>query len=70
MAAKHTIHGGDHRHLSWDNSTPPAMTVAPGDVVRFDDLDGLKAQIARDVEAVADMPMEETAGEGSAVGQD
>lgn len=45
MAAKHTIHGGDHRHLSWDNSTPPAMTVAPGDTVRFDDLDATSGQL-------------------------
>ena len=40
------------------------------DQLRFDDLNRLKAQIALDVEAVASMPMEETAGEGSVVGQD
>ena len=40
------------------------------DQMRFDDLDGLKAQIARDVETVATLPMEETADEGSVVGQD
>ena len=45
MAANHTIHSGNHRHLRWDNSTPPAMTVAPGDVVRFDDLDATSGQL-------------------------
>ena len=45
MAANHTIHSGNHRHLRWDNSTPPAMTVAPGDIVRFDDLDATSGQL-------------------------
>ncbi len=45
MAANHTIHSGNHRHLAWDNSTPPAMTVAPGDIVQFDDLDATSGQL-------------------------
>ena len=45
MAANHTIHSGNHRHLSWDNATPPAMTVAPGDIVQFDDLDATSGQL-------------------------
>ena len=46
MAPNYTIHGGDHRHLAWDNSTPPAMTVAPGDIVQFDDLDATSGQLS------------------------
>ena len=48
MAANHTIHSGNHRHLAWDNSTPPAMTIAPGDVVQFDDLDATSGQLTAD----------------------
>ncbi len=48
MAANHTIHSGNHRHLAWDNSTPPAMTVAPGDIVQFDDLDATSGQLTAD----------------------
>ncbi len=40
------------------------------DEMPFDDLERLKAQIARDVEAVASMPMAETADEVSVVGQE
>ena len=54
MAANHTIHGGDHRHLAWDNSTTPAMTVAPGDIVQFDDLDATSGQLTAD-STVADI---------------
>jgi acetamidase/formamidase len=31
---RHTIHG-DHRHFGWDNSLPPALTVAPGATIEF-----------------------------------
>jgi acetamidase/formamidase len=41
---KHTIHG-NHQHLSWDNSRPPAMTIAPGDTVEFRDIDATSRQL-------------------------
>ncbi|HUN77154.1 MAG TPA: acetamidase/formamidase family protein [Steroidobacteraceae bacterium] len=40
----HTIHR-QHQHLSWDNSRPPAMHVAPGDTVDFRDIDAMCGQI-------------------------
>jgi acetamidase/formamidase len=40
----HTIHKKDH-HLSWDNSCPPAITIAPGDTVVFKDIDATSGQI-------------------------
>ena len=48
-----TIHK-EHQHLSWDNSRPPALTVAPGETVGFKDIDGTLGQLtqgstARDV---------------------
>ena len=44
LGNKHTIHN-EHLHLSWDNATPPAITVAPGDVVEFEEIDALMGQI-------------------------
>jgi acetamidase/formamidase len=40
----HTIHKKDHR-LSWDNSCPPAISIAPGDTVEFKDIDATSGQI-------------------------
>ena len=40
----HTIHKKDHR-LSWDNSYPPAISIAPGDTVEFKDIDATSGQI-------------------------
>lgn len=40
----HTIHR-NHQHLSWDNSRPPALTVAPGDLVEFKDIDASSGQL-------------------------
>jgi acetamidase/formamidase len=40
----HTIHKRD-QHLSWDNSRPPAITIAPGDTVVFKDLDATSGQM-------------------------
>src|SRR5215813_14967052 len=40
----HTIHR-EHHHLSWDNARPPAITVAPGDVVEFRDIDATSRQL-------------------------
>src|SRR5258708_12234098 len=39
LGQKHTIHR-NHQHLSWDNSRPGAITIAPGDTVEFKDIDG------------------------------
>jgi acetamidase/formamidase len=46
MAAKpaHTIHGDCH-HIGWDNSFPPALTVAPGTTLAFDCLDASGGQL-------------------------
>jgi len=40
----HTIHRKDH-HLNWDNSRPPAITIAPGDTVEFKDIDATSGQM-------------------------
>jgi acetamidase/formamidase len=40
----HTIHG-NQQHLSWDNSRPPAITIAPGDTVEFKDIDSVMGQL-------------------------
>ncbi len=40
----HTIHRHD-QHLSWDNARPPAVTIAPGDTVAFDEIDAMSGQI-------------------------
>lgn len=42
---KHTIHDHQHRHLSWDNSRAPAMTIAPGDTVTFENIDATAGQL-------------------------
>ncbi len=41
---KHTIHD-NHQHMNWDNSRPPAITVAPGDTVEFRDIDATSGQL-------------------------
>ena len=46
MAAKHTIHSGDHQHLRWDNSIPPALTVAPGETIQFGAIDAVCGQLS------------------------
>ena len=42
--AGHTIHA-QHQHLSWDNSRPPALTIAPGETVEFKDIDATCGQL-------------------------
>lgn len=45
LGHKHTIHR-NHQHLSWDNSRPGAITIAPGDTVEFKDIDGAGGQLS------------------------
>ncbi|MDG2534180.1 acetamidase/formamidase family protein [Sphingomonas sp. HITSZ_GF] len=42
----HTIHAS-HEHLSWSNAHPPVLTVAPGDVVEFGEMDAVCGQLSR-----------------------
>ena len=44
LGKKHTIHN-EHLHLSWDHATAPAITIAPGEIVEFDEIDALMGQI-------------------------
>ena len=44
---KHTIHR-HYSHYGWDNSLPPAMTVAPGTMLTFETLDASGGQITPD----------------------
>ena len=44
MPSRHTIHGR-HHHYGWDNSNPPALTVAPGDSVEFAVVDASGGQL-------------------------
>ena len=44
LGCKHTIHN-HQQHLNWDNSRPPAITVAPGDTVEFKDIDATCGQL-------------------------
>lgn len=39
-----TIHHKD-QHLSWDNSIAPALKIAPGETVRFDEIDATSGQL-------------------------
>jgi acetamidase/formamidase len=41
---RHTIHG-HQQYLSWDNSRPPSITIAPGDTVEFKDIDSAMGQL-------------------------
>lgn len=43
----HTIHR-QHQHMSWDNSRAPAIHIAPGDTVEFQDIDAMCGQITSD----------------------
>jgi acetamidase/formamidase len=45
-----TIHSHQH-HIGWDNSNPPVMKAAPGDVLAFDCLDPSCGQITPDWKA-------------------
>ena len=51
-----TIHAG-HQHMTWDNARAPALTVAPGETVAFEEVDAVCGQIAPDsgVEAIANL---------------
>ena len=49
----YTIHG--RHHLGWDNSFPPAETVAPGSRVRFQCLDSSGGQFTKE-STTADVP--------------
>ncbi len=51
---EHTIHGRQH-HNGWDNSIPPALTVAPGESIHFECLDSSGGQFTRD-STTADVP--------------
>lgn len=44
---KHTIHG--HQcHLGWNNAREPAITIAPGDTVTFENIDATSGQLTAD----------------------
>ncbi len=43
----HTVHS-QHRHFGWDRALPPALTVAPGDTIEVDVVDGGGGQITPD----------------------
>ena len=45
--ANHTIHKSHHHH-GWDNSNPPALTIAPGETVDFEVFDASGGQLDRD----------------------
>ena len=47
LGNKHTIHG-QHQHMTWNNATPPVLTVAPGEVVVFEEIDAVCGQITPD----------------------
>jgi acetamidase/formamidase len=42
--AKHTIHR-DHGHYGWNNAFPPKLTIAPGEIVRFETKDPSSGQL-------------------------
>lgn len=52
----HTIHAG-HQHMTWDNSRAPAITVAPGDTVTFEDIDATSGQLTSEstVESIREL---------------
>ncbi|MSP82606.1 MAG: acetamidase [Alphaproteobacteria bacterium] len=52
MSAIRTIHSG-HRHFGWSRDNPPALTVAPGETVEFQVVDGGGGQITPDSTAAA-----------------
>lgn len=50
QAKSHTIHRG-HQHMFWDRDRAPAITVAPGDLVEFKDIDAMSGQITPETKA-------------------
>src|SRR5687767_3402306 len=44
-ARRHTIHFHSHHTLTWDRAHPPALTIAPGDVIEFDEIDPVSGQL-------------------------
>lgn len=52
-ACEYTIHGAQH-HFGWDNSFPPAATVAPGSSIEFECQDSSAGQLTPD-STVADV---------------
>ena len=46
LSPTHTIHSGHHQHMKWDNSIPPAVTVAPGEIVAFGEIDAVLGQLS------------------------
>ena len=46
-SANHVIHS-EQRHLGWDRNIPPALTVAPGNIVEFDVIDASGGQLTPD----------------------
>jgi acetamidase/formamidase len=53
---QHTIHDC-HQHLSWDKSREPALTIAPGETVTFENIDATCGQITAesDVETIRNL---------------
>lgn len=47
IGAAHTIHA-HHQHLDWDNAREPALTIAPGETVAFEEIDAVCGQLAPD----------------------
>ena len=45
LACNHTIHS-QHNHMTWDNARLPAITVAPGDSVAFENIDVASGQLS------------------------
>ncbi|MFP4149313.1 MAG: acetamidase/formamidase family protein [Nitriliruptoraceae bacterium] len=41
----HTLHHRDHRHLGWDHALPPALELAPGEVVELAMQDAFGGQL-------------------------
>lgn len=54
--ANHTIHAA-HQHMTWDNAREPALTIAPGETVAFEEIDAVCGQISPEsgIEAIANL---------------
>jgi len=51
--SNYTIYAA-HQYMTWDKGREPAITVAPGDVVEFRDIDAVCGQLSPD-SSVADL---------------
>ncbi len=45
QAKGHTIHA-HHQHMTWDNAREPALTIAPGETVTFEEIDAVCGQLS------------------------